>query len=313
VSPSSGISVIIPTLNRARDLKKALDSLARQTLKPREVIVVDQSPDDSTRELCRTCKAAWDKGTRIQLVYLWREERGCAGARNRGIEAASGELLCFLDDDIELFDDYLEQVVKYLSTRPSVGAVGGNVLSDRLFTGWKGRIRKFIMRFFLLNSFDGRMTASGFGYPINDRPIERPEFVDMLIGCNMVIRRKFLEKERFDEWFTGYSYREDVDLTYRVSRQTQIVMIPEAKLYHHCSPEARISSVEKKRMQIKNYFYMFKKYKYRGFWSRFLFGYSILGLLVIDFLELATHHDRESLQVFTASLRAVFGAPDGKK
>ena len=247
------------------------------------------------------------------MVYLWREEKGCAGARNRGIDAAHGDLLCFLDDDVKLFDDYFQQMDKYLSANSSIGALGGNVLGDRLFTGWKGRLRKAIMRLFLLNDFNGRMTASGFGYPINDRPIERPIFVDMLIGCNMVIRRPLFEKDRFDEWFTGYSYREDVDLTYRLSKRTRIIMIPEAKLYHYCSPTARISSFEKKQMQMKNYFYLFKKYKHKGLGSTLLFSYSVLGLLVIDFLELVTHHDQEALRVFTTSLRAVFSGLGSKK
>jgi GT2 family glycosyltransferase len=118
-----------------------------------------------------------------------------------------------------------------------------------------------------------------------------------------------LERERCDEWFTGYSNREDVDLSYRISRLTKMVMIPEAKLYHYCSPAARISSVEKKRMEMRNYHYLFKKFKKRGLWSQLLFAYSVFGLLVIDFLEFAIHPERERYQVFVTSLRAVLSMP----
>ena len=162
------------------------------------------------------------------------------------------------------------------------------------------------MRLFLLNNFDGRMTVSGFGYPVVVRSINRLMDVEMLAGCNMVVRRSIMERERFDEWFTGYSYREDADLTYRISRLTRVVMIPQAKLYHHQSPASRISSVDKKRMQMRNYAYMFRKYKDHGWRSRLLFAYSVLGLLVIDLLEFLSHRDRERLEVLSTSLRAVF-------
>ena len=85
------ISVVIPTHNRARLLGRALDSVLKQTRPPAEVIVVDDGSTDATEALMRrrfpNCR------------YLRQENRGVSSARNRGIEAAAGEWIAFLDSD----------------------------------------------------------------------------------------------------------------------------------------------------------------------------------------------------------------------
>ena len=87
------ISVIIPTHNRARLLARALRSVLDQTLKPREVIVVDDGSDDHTRELVSE--------NYPECRYLSQSNRGVSSARNRGIAEATGEWLAFLDSDDE--------------------------------------------------------------------------------------------------------------------------------------------------------------------------------------------------------------------
>ncbi|OGQ95419.1 MAG: glycosyl transferase family A [Deltaproteobacteria bacterium RIFOXYD12_FULL_57_12] len=89
------VSVIIPTFNRAEYLGEAIDSVLAQTYPFFELIVVDDGSTDRTAEVVR-CRQA---ESLQQITYLWQENRGPAAARNKGIKAASFDLLAFLDSD----------------------------------------------------------------------------------------------------------------------------------------------------------------------------------------------------------------------
>ena len=298
------VSIIIPTLNRPDDLQKTLLSIEKQTVLPEEVILIDQSPDERSKEVLDAFRARI--GSSIGRVeYLFQEEKSSAKARNRGILAARGDILSFLDDDVELFEDYFERVLVYFSAHPEVGALSGNVLVEPP-TGWKWSLRRFLYGFFLVSNFKGRMTPSGFGYPVYERPILEEMDVEMLPGCNMNFRVAVMEGALFDDWFTGYSYREDVELSYRISRKTRVRMIPDAKLYHHYSPVERQASRVKKEMEVRNCYYVFRKFRGRNPIACLLFCYSVAGLIAIDFLEFIIHRDKKHFEVFKVNLQASF-------
>lgn len=85
------VSVIIPTYNRAEWLRQALESVFVQTWRDFEVIVVDDGSTDSSEQVVADC------GDRVQ--YIRQENGGAANARNRGVTAARGEWIAFLDSD----------------------------------------------------------------------------------------------------------------------------------------------------------------------------------------------------------------------
>ena len=86
-----GISVIIPAFNAERYLAAAIDSVFDQTLQPDEVIVVNDGSTD------RTAAVLVGYGDRINVIA--QPNGGIAVANNRGVAAASGSFLCFLDAD----------------------------------------------------------------------------------------------------------------------------------------------------------------------------------------------------------------------
>ena len=94
------ISVIIPAFNRAHTLPKALDSVLSQTLKPREIIVVDDGSTDETNAVLANYPG---------LCIISQDNRGVSAARNVGIEKAGGEWLAFLDSDDEWLKEKLEK------------------------------------------------------------------------------------------------------------------------------------------------------------------------------------------------------------
>ncbi len=296
------ISVIIATLNRSEDLKKALDSVLLQTLKPTEIIIVDQSPDKKTEELT----AQFEKQVRggLRFVYMKQEEKSAVQARNRGLSVVKGDIISFIDDDVVLDRNYFEHIERYLREHPLVGGVSGSDEADHGFKGWRWQLRKVLLQLFLISHFDGKMTLSGFGYPIFERTIKKETAVEMLPGCDMNYRAKYIQDRKFDEWFVGYSYREDADFSYALSRLCSLSMIPEAKLCHNHSVANRLAPIEQKIMEIKNTRYVFRKFKGRGWWPEFLFSYSLAGLVFIDLLELLASFKKRQLQKFLTSLSA---------
>lgn len=100
------VSVIIPTHNRADILPRAINSVLSQSYTNYEIIVVDDGSVDNTQEFLLKFKS--DK-----LRFLKNEtSKGACNARNKGIQAAAGELLAFLDDDDEYLPTYLEEIIK---------------------------------------------------------------------------------------------------------------------------------------------------------------------------------------------------------
>jgi len=94
------VSIVIPTLNEEECLPKLLASIRAQTLQPHEIIVADAGSKDKTREVAESYGARVVQG-------------GMPGpGRNRGADAATGEILLFLDADVELWDnDFLERSI----------------------------------------------------------------------------------------------------------------------------------------------------------------------------------------------------------
>lgn len=111
-SPTTPVSVIIPTHNRAGFLAQAIDSVLAQTYTNFELIVVDDGSTDETPSLL----AAYGKA----LVSLRQENRGPAAARNAGIRAARHSLLAFLDSDDQFVKNKLALQVAAMEAQPEL-------------------------------------------------------------------------------------------------------------------------------------------------------------------------------------------------
>src|SRR5258706_11020169 len=116
------ISALICTRNRADYLRKALQSLAVQSL-PRaqyEIIVVDNGSEDHTKDVVDAyCHMT-------NLVYIYEETPGLSRARNVAFRRAKGQFVAFLDDDAVGSPMWLEKYLEVFQTfKPTPGSVGG--------------------------------------------------------------------------------------------------------------------------------------------------------------------------------------------
>jgi GT2 family glycosyltransferase len=129
-------SLIIPTYNRRETLRRCLAAATSQDYPDYEVIVVDDASTDGSREMVRQ---------EFPQVRYFRQEvnQGPAAARNRGIEAATGEIVAFTDDDCLVPPDFLSHLADGYRRYPKVAGVGGyldasdEVLRHNLFAQYE--------------------------------------------------------------------------------------------------------------------------------------------------------------------------------
>lgn len=110
------ISVVIPAYNVARYLSEAIGSIQQQAYHQLEVIVVDDGSTDGTAAVAR-------KFSDVRCIE--QENRGAAGARNTGLDAASGEVIAFLDADDIWLPGHLATLLTALQGDPANQFVWG--------------------------------------------------------------------------------------------------------------------------------------------------------------------------------------------
>lgn len=180
------VSVVICTRDRPQQLARCLRSLQSLTTVAHEIIVIDNAPSsDATQQLMAD----------FPEVRYCREPRpGLSVARNRGITIATGELIAFTDDDVEVHPCWLEQL-RTAFQNPQVMAMTGLILPARLETEAEEVFQR---------------GASGFGWGYQPLTFDSSYFMEKKpygvpvwrigAGANMVFRREiFAQLGDFDE------------------------------------------------------------------------------------------------------------------
>jgi GT2 family glycosyltransferase len=212
-SASSRVSIVIPTFNKVELTMQCLMNL-RETAPEAEVIVVDNGSTDATQALLAA-------DSRITAI-LNEENRFFGPACNQGVEAASRELVLFLNNDTLPKPGWLEAMVACLDADPAVGAVGSRLLYP-----------------------DGRIQHAGIGFQEPGVPVHVMRFaggndpnvvvdrdcVAVTGACLLMTRTFFKMIGGFDEHYVMYV--EDVDLCLRVWNEGKHVRYCGASAVEH--------------------------------------------------------------------------------
>lgn len=103
------ISVIVPVYRVEEYLERCVKSILSQTYENLEVILVDDGSPDQCPAICDACA---EKDARVKVIH--QENKGLSGARNAGIDAASGEYLAFVDSDDYVSPHFIEELYQLL-------------------------------------------------------------------------------------------------------------------------------------------------------------------------------------------------------
>jgi glycosyltransferase involved in cell wall biosynthesis len=107
------ISVIIPVYNRAKELKKCLAALKKQTFQSFELIIIDDGSTDNVITIIEQFKKDFQT-----CIFLQQQNKGAAYSRNRGAKIATGKYLFFLDADCILQSNCLHKMLNILKQSP---------------------------------------------------------------------------------------------------------------------------------------------------------------------------------------------------
>ena len=251
------VSIIIPTCNRVKDLEETLDSINIQTTLPKEIIIVDDSDNDGIENLIGYKKPKFEENE-ILLKYIRnKKEKSLATARNMGIENATGDIILFLDDDVVLDKDYINEILRIFNEYPNALGVQGYITNMDLSEFWN-RINKILFRGHHEKDKCRVLPSSYTTYPyLLDKVIT----CQWLSGSNHSYRRNILRQLEYDENLKRYSYKEDVDLSYQVFKQCRnsLYITPYAKLVHKASEGERLPN--KMQIYMKHIYSLYFFYK----------------------------------------------------
>lgn len=104
------ISVIIPVYNVEKYLHRCLDSVIAQTYRNLEIICIDDGSVDESGKICDQYAV---RDARIKVIH--QENQGVSAARNRGLDAAEGEYIAFVDSDDYILEDMVERLYTELT------------------------------------------------------------------------------------------------------------------------------------------------------------------------------------------------------
>jgi GT2 family glycosyltransferase len=220
--PPDTFSVVIPNWNGSSYLPACLDSIRAQTLRPAQVVVVDNASTDASAELVR--------GEYPETVLLALPRNlGFTGAVNAGIGQSRGAWIALLNQDAEAHPRWLEEMARVAAARPSAGAIACKILlADR--------------RDHFHSAGDGyRVDGTGVNRGVwlrDEGQFEREEEVFGVCGGACAYRRAAVEQVgMLDQSF--FMYYEDVDLAWRLQiAGWRAVYAPGAVVFHQLSSGA---------------------------------------------------------------------------
>jgi GT2 family glycosyltransferase len=217
---TAAISVGIPTLNRAAALGRCLDALLDSTVRPAEIIVIDQGDGDSAAQVARS-RATAD----VAISCIQQQRRGLSAARNEIVRRAQHPIVVVTDDDCVPDRAWLAALLAAFDRLPAPAAVSGRVLA---------------------------LPPQGDAtFPVSLRTDTSPaDFTEVTLpwligtGANFAARRDLLRQiggydERLGAGSPGQA-AEDLELLLRLVRGgARVRYAPDAVVYHECQSAAR--------------------------------------------------------------------------
>ena len=220
-------SIVIITHNRREDLEENISRLSDQQYEPVEIVVVDNSSTDGTKEMMR------QKAKRQESLRYFRNEdnAGVGGGRNIGINEARGSIIICIDDDAMIDDDRaVNKIVEKFESSPEVG----------------------VLSFKSINYYSDEIDSKEFPHRDNSKNKDEEFETNYFIGVGHAIRKEVYKEVGVysPKFFYGF---EELDLSFRVmDAGYKIFYFPEVTVFHKKAPPLETRNSETWQNLLKN-------------------------------------------------------------
>lgn len=275
------LTVAIPTKNRPVDLAITLESLWKQSVSFQQLVIIDQSDGDESKEVVRS-RVGSDSGDCLrqpEVCYVYEPSlSGLTAARNRALQLVRTDVVLFLDDDVILEPDFIERILEAYSQFPQAIGVSGIVTN---YTPPRGLYRVWSTIFVRGPMRDDRQPVYWRAAQLtNGMPVR----VSRLGGGLMSFKLEAIRGFQFDENLRGACEGEDVDFTVRLRPEASLYITPKARLIHKQTPISRGAEHWLFR-HCRTHWYLYRRHWNHGLWNRITFvwlnvGYSLATFIV---------------------------------
>jgi len=210
------LSVVIPTKNRSALLAEAVERIECQTVSREhyEVIVIDNDSSDDTRTVLD-----WKAKTYRNFRFDVQEKPGAAATRNAGLRLASGDLILFIDDDVQAEPSLVEAHLEAHQKNQNASVIGAVSMP---WGDTSDPFLRYLRDHRILNPYTPSKGPIDFSY-YHTCNVSTPTQMLMNVGG-------------FDENFVVYGM-EDIELGYRLEKAgSRMVFVPDARAIHHRFP-----------------------------------------------------------------------------
>lgn len=230
------VSLIICTYNREKFLPEALESVKIQNLSYQkfELIVIDNFCTDQTAEIVQSFMM---NNPELNVKYFFESNKGLSYARNRGILEANSPIISFIDDDVILPPDFIEEVLLFFKNNENAVGVGGKVIPK-----YENGLEPIWMNKYL-NGFVAKVDHG-------DKTKKFTKAMKYPAGCNMTYKKDILNQVK--GFNNELKFRSDDKYIFKkVSLiSDEIYYLPDAWLFHYID-NARLEPINFKKLFMK--------------------------------------------------------------
>lgn len=317
-------SLIVCTYMRPKALVDLLKSVDTQVLYPDEILIIDGSTNDLTKE-------ALEKESFKNLHYykVNEDNRGLTKQRNFGIAKVSKDMdvVCFLDDDIILTPTYFQNLIKTYEDKPNAGGVGGYITNEvswrKLDSGEQAQYGEYESQGWVRPLGSRNVLRKKLGLLSDKPPCIMPEFsngfsvghfppidkvyqVEHFMGGVSSFRKEVVDTIKFSTYFEGYGLYEDSDYCLRVSKVHDLYVNTGAKLAHYHEASGRPNQFSFGKMVTRNGWYVWRvRYPKPSFKARIKWNSIAVLLAIIRFTNILRKSGRKA--AFTESMGRFYG------
>ena len=259
-------SLIIVTKNRPGVLEKLLLNLGSLNTFFDEILIIDSSEESLI------LKIDGDLMNKLRVKKI-NKHASISIARNIGLSQVSSrtDLVYFLDDDVQLHEDFLvNSYMHFQNNADSIGVTGQDLNLTKKFTK-----NTFIVKimFLLFPYFQGKVLRTGQHIGHYNKSFLKK--IDWMPGCCMIYKYSYIKNLKFDQELDGFSGAEDLVFSQMVSKFGKLYYDPNIKYWHNLSPINRWSKKQMMQLNFNHLKTLRLKNQYSSY-TRFIISIRIL-------------------------------------